>query len=70
MATEQSMPWEITQTMIEATRATIMAMREADIPTNNARPMHTMPRSGCSVQRQPLFDWKAAKNIRNCATFR
>ena len=52
--------------VIKATKATIMAVREADKPVNNARPIHTMPRSGDPVLRQPTFDWKKPTNIRKC----
>ena len=46
MATEQSMTCAIMQVPIKATKAGIMVLREADIPLNNARPVHAVPRSG------------------------
>ena len=53
-----------------AAKAAIMAVREVDNLVNNARPIHTMPRSGSPVLREPMFDWKVAKNIRKGATMR
>ena len=48
------------QTTIQAAKAAIMMVREAENPINGARPVHTMPRSGNPVLRQPTLDWKAA----------
>ena len=46
------------QSAIEAAQAAIMAVREADNPVSNVRPIHTTPRSGGSPSKQPTFDWK------------
>ena len=49
------------QVVIGVTKTAIMAVRETDNPVNNAIPIHVMPRSGDSVLRQPIFDWKGAE---------
>ena len=39
------------QAAIEATKAVIIAVREADNAVSNARLIHTTPRSDCSAPR-------------------
>ena len=39
-------------------QAIIMAVRDADNMTNNARPIHTTPRFGGPTLKQLTFDWK------------
>ena len=46
------------QTVTEATKAAIIAVREVDHPFNNARPKHKTPRSGGPALGQPTFNWK------------
>ena len=60
MAAEQSMTQTITQAAIKTAKAAIIAIREADIPFNNNRLVHTVPRSGSPALKQPTFDWKVA----------
>ena len=48
------------QATTEASKAAIIAVREAGNPVNSAKPVHTKPRSDCPALRQPTFDWKAA----------
>ena len=43
---KQNMTQVITQAAIDATRAEIMADREVDTLVNNAKPIHTVSRSG------------------------
>ena len=50
----------IIKAAIRATKAAIMAVGVADNPDNNARPIHSMPRSGVPVLRQSTFDGKVA----------
>ena len=56
MATEQSITQVIT--VIQAVKEAVMVVNEVQNPVNNARPIHSMPRSGSHVLRQPTFDWK------------
>ena len=58
MATEQSITQAIMQAVIEPAKAPIMAVREAENPVKDVRTIHTVPRSGGPVLRQPMFDWK------------
>ena len=67
--TEQSITQVITQEVIEATKAAIMAVREADNPVDNARPIHTMPRSGMPVLQQPMFDHAVKKQEQKNSAF-
>ena len=60
MEAEQSMTQAIIQTRIESAKAAIMAVREVDNLVNNASPVHTAPRSGGPMLKQPTFDWKVA----------
>ena len=50
MAAEQSMVKAVMQAAIEATKAAVMAVREADNPVISARPIQRMPRSGSKYQ--------------------
>ena len=69
MAAEQSMTEAIMQAAIKATKETIMATREAENPVNNARPVHTAPRSGGLASNQSTFDWKAADKYQELYNF-
>ena len=53
------------QATTEATKATIMAVREADKLVNNARPIYTTPTLGGPALKQPTFYWKATKKYQN-----
>ena len=46
MAAEQSIAQTLMETKIEAAKATIMTVREADSPVHNARAKYTTPRLG------------------------
>ena len=59
IVTEQHMTQVIMQAANEATKASVMVLNEADNPVDNARPIHTRPRSIGPVLRQPMFDFKA-----------
>ena len=69
MATEQSMSQVIMKAAIKATKAVIMAGREADKQVSNARPIHTMPRSCDLALRQPMFDWKTSDKYQKLCNF-
>ena len=49
MAAEQNMTQATTQAVIDAPKAVITAIRKADNPVNNARPIHTTQRSSNPV---------------------
>ena len=55
MAAEQAMTQTLTQAVTEATKAVIMAVRDADDLVNAARPVQTIPRTGSPVLKQPTF---------------
>ena len=57
----------IMQAVNEAAKAAIITIREADNLINNARSIHTMPRSGIPVLRQPT--WKVAKKYQELCNF-
>ena len=44
MVAEHNMTLARTQTEIKPTKAAILAVREADNPVNNVKPVHTTPR--------------------------
>ena len=69
MAAEQSMTHAIMQAVIEATKAAIMAIREADNLVNNARPVHTGPRSGSLALKQSTSDCKGPNKYQELCTF-
>ena len=46
MAAEQSMMQKIKESVIKTIKAVLMTVRDAENPVNNARPVHTAPRSG------------------------
>ena len=69
MATKQSMTKKTTQASIKASRAAIMAVREADNPVNYAGQVHTMSRSNGPVLRHPVFDWKATDKYQELCNF-
>ena len=69
MITEQSMPQTIMQAEIKVTKAPVIALREADNLVNNARQIHTMPRSGSTVLRQQTFDWNVANKYQDLCNF-
>ena len=69
MASEQIITHVAMQAGIEAAKAAIMAVREADNPVNNARPIHRMARSISSVVRQLTFDWKVAEKYEELDSF-
>ena len=48
------------QAVIEVAKVAIITVREAGNLTNNARLIHTVPRSSGQMLRQPTFDWKAS----------
>ena len=54
--------------MIEAAKAAIMAVREADNPVNNARPLHAMPRSGGPALTTDV-DWKVVDKYQELCNF-
>ena len=56
MAAEYSMTQAIVQAEIEAVKALIIAVREADNLFNSAIPLHTMPKSGSPAVREPKFE--------------
>ena len=70
MAVEQSLTQAIMQAEIKATKADIMAIREAVDPGNNERLVHADPKSGGPALKQPSLDWKKDTNIRNCTTLK
>ena len=53
------MPLAIMQAVIEASKAAIIAVGEADNPGNNVRLVHAPPISGTPQLKQPIFNWKA-----------
>ena len=60
----------ITQTVVEAAKVVIMAVREADNLVNNSRSVHRAPRSGSPALKQPNLTAKWQANISNCATLK
>ena len=58
MASQKDMRWTIMQTAIEANKAAIMAVREAEIPVNNTRSLQTVLRMGGPTLNYPSFDQK------------
>ena len=70
MAVEQSMMQATLQAAIEATKATLITVREADKPFNNVSPIHKTPRLGSPVLRQPMFDWKATHKYQELCNFK
>ena len=61
MVAEQKVTQEIMPTALEATKAAIMAMGEAENPVKNTRPLHAAPRSGDPALKQPIFDYNATE---------
>ena len=59
MAEKQSLIQAITHMAIEATKATIMAVKVAENQENTAKLVQVMPRLGNLALQQPAFDWKA-----------
>ena len=57
------------QAAIEATKAEIMAIREADNPVNSARPIHTTARLDSLAWRQPTFYWKMRDKYQELCNF-
>ena len=58
------------QAMIKASKAAIMVIRGTDNLGNNARLLHTMPRSDGLALKEHTFDGKQQTNIWNCATLK
>ena len=56
MTAEQSMAQAIKQAEIQAIKAAVMAVREADNLIKNARSMNITPRLGATMLRQSIFD--------------
>ena len=56
MVAEQSMLYAITQSVIEATKAAIMAVKQAENPVNSARLVQVMHRTGSPALKQPTFN--------------
>ena len=69
MAAEQTLTQAVMQIAIEVAKAAIMSVREADNLFNNARPIHSTPRLGGSVLRQPTFDWEAIDKYHDLCIF-
>ena len=63
------MTWTTIQAVTNATKAAIMSVREADNPNNSARPLHTVPRTGDLVLKQPIFYWKVAGKYQETCNF-
>ena len=70
MAPEQSMTSAITQAAIQATKAAIMAVREAEAPAKHGRPLHIVPRGSGLALRQPPFHWKAQDKYNELNNFK
>ena len=49
------------QAVIEAAKAAIMAVREANNPVSNARPIHAVLISCSPALKHPTFDLKVAE---------
>ena len=65
----QSIFQVIMKGVIEATKAAVIAVREADNPVTNARQIHTTPKSSSPALREPTFDWKATNKCQDLRIF-
>ena len=69
MATEQSMAQATTHAANEGIKAELATVREVGNPVNNARIIHTIPRSSTPMPRQPTFEWKPLDKFQELCTF-
>ena len=58
MAAEQNMTKAIMQAAMEAAKAAIMVIKEAENSVSTAKPIQMMPKTGDLALKQPIFDWK------------
>ena len=66
----QNMTQVVNKAEIEAAKAAVIAIIEADNQVNNARPKHKTPRSGGPVLRLQMFDWKAKDKYQELHNFK
>ena len=70
MAFEQSLTQTIMQAAMEATKAVLMVVREAETLAGNARPIQKVPRMGGPALKQPTFDWKIPDKYHELCNFK
>ena len=70
MTLKQGMTQAILQATIEATKADIMAVRKANNPVNNAKSLHTVPRSWGPILKQQTLEWKVADKYQQLYNFK
>ena len=59
MASDQNMTQAITKTAIEAAKAAIMAVGEAEVSAKSRRPAHAVLRASGPALKKLTFEWKA-----------
>ena len=58
------------QAVIEATKAAIMIVREAEILISNARTLQATSQMGSPPLKQQMFDWKAPDKYNELCNFK
>ena len=58
MASQQSMTQTIIHAATKYAKAVILAIIKAETPSDNARPIQTVPRMGSPTLEQPTFNLK------------
>ena len=69
MKTDQSMTQVLSQAVIEAAKAAIMAVRETETPAESSREVQAALRTSGPALKQLIFDWKAQdtyNELNNC----